>query len=233
MRTYNTSYTAQPGQPLQPVEVGDRFITAQEYLHTPQAGALVPLAQAAVTGALVAAIVCTVLVWQKVSDSLVFTLLSFLVVTLVSWVVLQRHWFSLTAVERFTGLDINGDGRIGDKSIVKSHVVEIDLRTRDEGGYLHSAVATLPVRESDFVTVARGVAAGRPFTEREWTGADNPLSINQFKDVRAEMIKRGILEPVNRDAPQQGYKFTRSGKAVLAYFAALPPTSSVDGSENG
>jgi hypothetical protein len=232
MNTYKAAaYVAQPGPALQPVDLGDsRYITAQEYLHTHTAGALVPLAQAAITGALVAGIACTVLVWQSVPDTLVYTVLTFLGVTLAAWIVLQRHWFSLTAIEKATGLDINGDGVIGEKT-KRNHVVSIDLRTIDQGGYQKSVRVDLPVSEQDLAIVAAGIVAGRPFTEREWTGSTNPLSVNQFRDIRDEMIKRGILEPVNPKAPQQGYKFTMAGMHAMKYFAALSPTKPVNVSE--
>lgn len=220
-----TAMTPQP-YPSNPPFYGPEAqnIKVQEYLHTPLAGALVPFVQSAITGALVAAIALAVLVKLRVKDWPFWTLIAFLAVTFLVWLFLQRHWFTLTNVEHMTGLDINQDGMIGEQ--MPRHKVKVDILQEHDGGSTIKT-AELPATEADLSVMASGLLSGRPFTEREWTGAGKPLSVNQFRAMRVEMLGRGIIELANQKAPQQGFKLTRSGVAVMRYFAAISPTSDV------
>lgn len=204
-------------KPMQP-----QTISAQEYLHTHQAGALVPLSQAAITGGLFSLFVLTVLLWQRVQDAWIYSLLLFTLTTAVTWVLLQGHWFSLTRLETLTGRDINGDGQIGDeKPQVINHTVKIDLRKTTESGYTQVDKLTLPMSESQLATLAAGLLAGRSLSEREWAGAGLLFSVPQFREIKTELLRRGVIRPSSPKDLRQGFVLTRAGKALMEHFANL------------
>lgn len=199
----------------------------KSHLHTQQAGATLPLLQAVITGGLVGLIVLVLTLWQRVRDGLIYALLAWLTVSCITWLVLQYHWYSLTAIERFTGVDIDQDGYIGEpvqEPASLRHVVTVDIRQKNEGGFDQIKTATLPFSEQDMRLLATGLLAGKSFSEREWTGAGKLLSVGQFREARAEMIRRGMLELVNSKDVRQGYRLTKAGAAVMRHFQELSPS---------
>lgn len=194
-----------------------------KYLHTPEAGVFVPLLQATITGLLFALAVLVVVLWQHVTDGYIFALLTWIGITLLCWMLLQRHWWTLTAIERYTGMDLNQDGVIGDPAPgPEKHTVDISLWDKKPGGFDQVDIVTLPFDENELATLAAGLQAGKPFTEREWCGSGKPLSSGQFRTARAEMLKRGMIELSSPKDPRRGYRLTRPGMAAIRYFA--PPT---------
>lgn len=201
-------------QPPNPVQ-------AQKYLHTPEAGAVVPLLQASVTGLLFGLIAVTLLIWQNVNDWPVYAILVWLGSTSVTWLSLQKHWMSLTTIERFTGIDINQDGVVGDVvETSPAHVVRVDLRQDTDDGYKVTK-AELPIDESALCVLAGGLMTGRPLSEREWCGTGKPLSSLTYRNLIKHMVNRQLIEQVNPKDTRQGYKLTRVGKAAMSYFAGL------------
>jgi hypothetical protein len=201
-------------------------IAAQAYLHTLQAGAWVPLQQAGITGALAGLLVTLVCLKYRVTDWWFIGLIVMSGVTIVMWGALQKHWFSLTTVklENMTGLDLNRDGKIGQ---AKTHSVRVNIHESNDNGYQQRTQAVnLPIDEQTLATFASALLGGRPLTEREWAGSGKPLSIEQFREMRGEMLKRGLAALSNPKSPQQGYKLTRAGRAVMEHFAALGQTPS-------
>lgn len=218
-------------RPIEP-----QMVSAQEYLHTHTAGATVPLFQAVITGALFALFLLVLLLWQRVRDGGIYALLVFCFVTAVTWIMLQGHWFSLTKLEKLTGRDINGDGMVGDSNqVTTNHTVKVDLRKITQDGYTHVERLTLPVTESELATLAAGLLAGRSLTEREWAGPGKLFSINQFREIRGELLKRGVVRPSNPKDLRQGFTVTRAGMALMHHFAAMsenpysPTTEVIDG----
>jgi hypothetical protein len=59
---------------------------------------------------------------------------------------------------------------------------------------------------------------GRTFSEKEWCGAGRPFSVNGFRELRSEMIRRGLLARKSEKDHRQGYELTEDGKAVLGQF---------------
>jgi len=215
--TYQPNTAQPPAQPFYGPEAQN--IKVQEYLHTAQAGALVPLIQSGITGLLVALIVLVVLTWQDVQDWYVYVMLTWLIVWLLAWWQLQRHWFSLTTVERLTGLDINQDGYVGEVVETPAHVVRVDLRTVDQAGQYHADRGIeLPVTESQLADLAPLFLAGR-MGERDLAG--HGVGVNTIRSLKGALRKRGIIAYVNPNAPTQGDKLTPAGRAVMRHFAGL------------
>jgi len=203
----------------------ERDLSKSKHLETVEAGVLIPLQQAGITGLFVGLICLVSTVYFAVDDWPIISLLSWLVSTFLVWLILQKRWLSLTAVEKWTGQDLNHDGVIGDPEQTESprHTVTVELVTAQPNGCNTKTLARLPVSEYDLSLVAGGLLAGRPFSERQWTGQGKPLSVNQFRDLRDEMSKRGIVEQANPKDPRQGYKLTKAGQAVMRHFSPTLP----------
>lgn len=217
-----------------------KHVSAQAYLHTAQAGAFVPLVQALITGALMGLTVFGVAIKLRVIDAWFYALVATGLVTTATWILLGMHWYKLTNIdylEKITGLDLNRDGKIGggDERAAKEveRTIKINLQEVTPEGHLRVSIARFPLDPDTMSMLATALLGGLPFTERHWTGAGKPLSLAQFREIRAEMIARGMLEPANPKAPQQGYRLTRAGAAAMRSFAidaaeSDPPTNDVN-----
>jgi hypothetical protein len=196
------------------------------HLYTREAGLLLPLGMSGITGGLLGSIVLTVYIWQGWRDGFAVGFMVALVTTFITWLMLVRHWL-VSTVETITGVDIDQDGYIGEapqEAPQARHTVKVDVWEEKSRGYPEMNTSVLPFSEGDMQALAVGLLSGKPFTEREWTGQGKPLSMNQFREARAVMIARGLVEMVNPKSPQQGYKLSRAGSATMRHFATTSPT---------
>lgn len=192
-----------------------------KHLETVETAVLIPLIQSAITGAFAGLLVVVCGLYLGWRDWFIVSVVSWLGVTFGAWLLLHRRWLVLTA-ERLTGYDINQDGAIGEPGEPArdvSHQVRVDMVSGGPNGAERRTVARLPVDEITLSLLAVGLLAGRPFSERHWTGAGRPLSVNQFRELRDEMKARGIIEPVSVKDTRQGYKLTAAGRAVMRHFS--------------
>lgn len=97
---------------------------------------------------------------------------------------------------------------------------EVRVRLTDErqGGY-HQSIFDLPARYDQLTALADGLQNGLPFSERVWTGAGRPFSVNEFKTLRAALIQRNCLAPASDKDARQGYTLTVVGQHLLREFA--------------
>ena len=203
-------------QPQQPT-YSDR-----QFLHTFLAGALLPLVQATITAVMAFIGTLTLLYLFDVVDLLKPALITASIVWVLTWLYLQRRWLTLTSFERMTGIDIDGDGQIG-KPVKEPEVVRIQIDEVTADGHIRqNRFANLPISNDKLTVIARGLLGGRSFSEREWSGAGKILSSNEFRTLRTEMIKRGLLEVANDKDQRQGYVLTRTGRAVMTKFSQIP-----------
>jgi len=97
--------------------------------------------------------------------------------------------------------------------------IEVSQPERGRLAYLE-----LPGGEAALSELARGLMVGRTFAESEWTGAGRPYSRATFRELRGELLERGLLEWRNSEAPAQGVQLTRVGRAVFSRIAEVPRT---------
>jgi hypothetical protein len=145
----------------------------------------------------------------------------FAIVQAATWLLLLSGWRSLVwSLERALGVDLDRDHQVGDPQRVR-----IELTQPNEGGHV-TQIAELDVDPAKMGDLSRGLLAGASFSEAQWSGAGALFSRSQFRKVRDEFLKRGWLEWVNPEARAQGLQLTRSGTAVIRYFAQVekPPT---------
>lgn len=93
--------------------------------------------------------------------------------------------------------------------------IQIDVRQDNRS----TQILHLGLSAEKLASVARLVLGGRSFSEREFLGL---LSQSEFRALRDELIKRGMLAWRNGESPQQGADFTVFGRQVMRRLAALP-----------
>ena len=94
--------------------------------------------------------------------------------------------------------------------------VEVEVSTPGEK---RMAFLDLPGNGQQLGQLARGALAGRSFSEGEWTGSGGPYSRADFRQLRGDLLARGLLEWRNDSAPSQGVELTAPGRAVFRRLA--------------
>jgi hypothetical protein len=148
-----------------------------------------------------------------------------------AWLWLVSRWASLIIpLERLIGVDLNQDGVIGDDH-PDPPLVRIILDTPGANGNRHTIIANIPCAQEKLVALAAGIMAGAPVSEERWCGAGAPFSKAEFRAVREELIKRGLLAWRNPMSTAQGIIVTTGGMKAFRYFASLS-SSALPLSEN-
>ena len=211
-----SAFTQQP----QPAPTAPSY-SEKQFLHTQTAAVIVPLMQSAVTG-LIVLVVSIVLAYKLNARDLFTWPLVFGVVAFGGmWFLLTRRWISLTNIERMTGIDINRDGHVGTpKQATAPTVIRFE---RVEAGRYTSRDIRLSASDKVLNQLADGFTHGRPFTEREWTGAGKPFSSDGFRALRSEMLKAGLIEQKSEHDPRQGFQLTEDGEAWRKKYASTFP----------
>jgi hypothetical protein len=186
----------------------------RQYLHTTTAGGWLPLIQATISGIITGAAVIVLAFVFRARDPWQWAGGAAVITWALTWLQLQRHWFNLTR----TGLDLNRDSVTGNQDNHGPEEVRVRLSEVKENGHFQEHIFNLPGDLDQMQTLAEGLTNGQPFSERLWTGAGRPFSVNQFKALRSELIKRGLLSLANSKDPRQGYNLTRVGLAFMRGF---------------
>lgn len=195
----------------------------RQHLHTLVAGAWLPLAQATATGVITFIVVLIISSSLRWRDPLTWGGCIGAIAWSLSWFSLQRHWFSLTALEQVTGLDLNKDGYIGTPpaSVQPDHMIHVRMSDTSHGN-LHILDFQLPATFEQMSSLANGLNIGTTLSERNWTGQGRPFSIQEFTELRNEMIKRGLVRLASDKDPRQGYILTGPGQALIKQYLPSP-----------
>lgn len=151
----------------------------------------------------------------------------FVIVFPLTFIFLMRNWLALI-IEKTFNIDIPG---MGEEEPKEPHVTRIQIDELTSQGHIRQAkMINLPISESKLQTLAAGLMSGRPFSEREWAGSGKLMSSSEFRELRQEMIRRGLLEQANSKDPRQGYRLTVHGEAVMKTYSAdlFSPTDDGD-----
>lgn len=150
-----------------------------------------------------------------------------MVVLVVAWLLLQGHWFWLT-IEKIIGVDLNNDGKIGRKPTKPSEIPTVRVRLQSvnpETRSYHENVVTLPASAEQLSALADGlINCAMPFSERRWTGAGNPFSVDEFRALRSAMIRGRMLTLANAKDPRQGYILTPEGEQTMKRILEASPS---------
>ncbi len=189
---------------------------SKAFLHTLGAAAWVPLAQALITGAMVTlALIFFTVVWN-VRNWFAWSLGIGLVTALAVWMYSMRHWFTLTKLELLTGLDLDNSGGIGDEKPNQEEKVTVTLSEISPEKHYSSKTFRMPGNMNQLRILAEGLLSGIPFTEREWTGSEKTYSSAVFRELRKELMTRGLIELASIKDSRQGYVLTDKGSQFMA-----------------
>jgi hypothetical protein len=216
-----TQSTSQVQAPQPPPAYSDR-----QFLHTSSVGVSLPLAQATVTAGMVMLGTLAVLYLFDAIDLFKLPIFLGIFTWIATWLYLQRRWLKLTSLEQILQVDINGDGRIGEKPKPAETVIRLD--ESKENGHYQSFTYRLKISESDLIMLADGlINRNRPLSRREWTPKAKGFSDDEYRDLQSDLLKFGLAE-------QQGAGFglTRPGRAMMKHYASLSPTPIVGIVEN-
>ena len=213
---------------MKTIRFGDAApITAQVHERiTPTRGATiegdvrVPLAQATITAAAVA--VPVAMLTASGHGSAWIPISAFGITLTVSWLwLLTDHRSLLRIVERITNKDINRDGRVADKPAeVERRVAFNAVELSATGRYLRSRRIEIPRGdEAAFLQMARGVIAGKAWTQREWAHVYNRT---EFDDLRLCLIRQGYAVWQNEANHKDGADLTAPGRALFRALAVTP-----------
>lgn len=205
----------------------------KQFLHTPSAGVITPLAQA-LTTAVIVFVSIYVIAWV-VFDSLdphkpavIISAISLLFM----WTSRMRMWSSLvTHIETMTGIDINNDNRIGeqdDNEEPRVSRVRIELSRVIDGHYSASSF-DLPkgVTEDHLAQIAHDIfILGRTFAETELSGPGK-ISLPKFRQLRGVMERQELCEKIGT-ASNAPFELTDQGEAWLKQYLPSPPPSEAD-----
>lgn len=196
----------------------------KEFLHTFTAGAMLPLVQASITALIIGVSVLVIEVYMfDALDPFRVTIPATVIAWVATWLISVRRWFTLTNIERVVNLDINHDGQIGETKRAPVKVVRVQIdRIRENGHIQQQSIIDLPIGEQELTTLARGLMNHIPFSEKRWTGEGNLFSIDEFRALRSELIRRELLTLANEKDRRQGYTLTEAGRALMQQMAASP-----------
>lgn len=188
----------------------------RQFLHTRTAGIEVPFGQSMVT-ALIFGLTVFVVAWAcDIIDPWKHGLIAAMLGLCGWWMYSLMRWSSLTKRET---LYVEARGVDDDDDPATPMVVRVQLDRVEANGHIHqTAIFDLPASPEQLSALAGGLLDGHPFSEREWTGAGHPFSVNEFRTLRSELIRRKLLALKNDKDPRQGYGLTDDGKAVFEQF---------------
>lgn len=174
----------------------------------------IPLLQSLVTGALCGMSItalCWALEWPNPGK---LGLVGSLLITTGMWAASLSSW--MRRIERILGVDLNGDGYIGQVPMAappESLRIEV---IHDQGR--SAQFIDLPSPDK-LPLLAAGLLAGRQFSQSVWTGQSGIFSRSEFEELRAELLKRNLARWKNADSPSQGVELTPPGRAVFRRLA--------------
>ena len=120
--------------------------------------------------------------------------------------------------EEREGRDLDGDGEVGKP---ERQTLTVELVTRHAGGQ-RIQVIDLGIEPEKATALAKGLMVGlQSFSEGSWTGSGGMFSKREFRELRGELLERGLLEWRNAAAPAQGVVLTAPGRAVFRQLAQM------------
>lgn len=200
----------------------DKGYSEKQFLHSFIAGAVLPLVQALITAILLAVLwyACAVIFFDAM-DALKISGGVFIVALVVCWLSLQKRWLSLTSIETLLNVDLNKDKVIGKVEPVR---VRVELQEVKDNGHYQVEIVDLPGSPEKLRTFSQGLMAGTPASEKYWTGSGKLFSTMEFRTLKNEMVRRGLMAYVSAKDPRQGHELTKAGRAVARRLASLSPT---------
>lgn len=133
------------------------------------------------------------------------------------WLYSLRQWrIHVHNLETTLGIDINGDGRIGERERPEPVRVEI----LENGGRNKSYVELPPSREK-LIALGDGIVNHKAeFTQSAWAGRGKIFSRSEWEALIQEMLRREMVRRANT-ASNSPYCLTHRGAEVMRHFASM------------
>jgi hypothetical protein len=181
---------------------------------------LVPFLQAAITGAFTAIMLGigagVVVHWQAWPwwYVAIVVALSWLFVTSGVWLrLLNDSRELLWKVESWTDRDLDQDGTTG-KPQEPTETVRLEIEANNNGRH-SSFFHDLPTEPAVFTTWVQVAVNGQSLAVGHWTGNGRPFSRSDYEALLDFLQGAGVVAWQNPDAPAQGRRVTKPGKAAL------------------
>ena len=184
------------------------------YLHTVQAGAVLPLLQAGVSALAAGLITLLIFSLTRARGMFAGAGIAMVIVFIGDWIFLQRHWIHLTA-DKVMKLDPGWDEKMDEPDILRIEVTDPKPESWERKIY------DFPATANEMEILAEGVQAGTGFKEAYWTGAGAPFSQVKFRRLIAFLLSKKLIEFAGRSA-NQGYKLTDLGRSIFEKLAPPP-----------
>lgn len=95
----------------------------------------------------------------------------------------------------------------------------VSIQLTSDGGRV-GQYADLPVSQDKLAQLAAGVTSGDSLSVSRWCGRGGPFSRSEFEQLRGELLQLQWLEWKSDRDNARGVQLTRSGAAVMRYFAS-------------
>jgi len=175
---------------VQPPSYADRM-----GLHTTDAGVKVPVEQSIVTGVLFASTLGAILLLLDVPLMTIFKWMGIVAVALATahWIFLHVHWWNLTRLENFLGIELDGIPNEPPRKIT------IQVQKVKENGHVEVMSYDFPVTDQQiqrfFTTVKTSTRGGKGISRREWTPKNvNGFSEKEWSEFYKELVRQKLVE---------------------------------------
>jgi hypothetical protein len=197
----------------------------KSFLHTVPAAVVVPFWQSVIiSGAIGLASFVLQLRFNAIwSDALLNSATGTIVVFILTFVFLLRHWFALT-IERALDIDIPGLGE------EKPKPQEVWIKKVSPDGRYQAELRTFHISDEKMLRFARGMVEGLPLSRRYWT--KHGFTDGEYRLFQSDNIKFGLWEAAG-EGSNAGFILTEEGIDFYeGYAARYSPTPRDDDLEN-
>ena len=198
----------------------------RKYLHSASVAVGVPILQAVATGIILALLALVLSIVFHAPRPWAWCGVVFVLSMAGTWLGAIRRWHSLT-----TFPEIQESPLTPRREYLSQPYGELTVRLVENNGQ-HETIARLPASMTQLQELSYGLLAGLPFSERVWSGGGKLFSLNQFRLLRSELLKRGCLTVNSGRDTRQGFQLSRPGLALMRHLSPTPPPNdlhSLDG----
>ena len=180
---------------------------------TLESDVLVPLAQAAITGALLAVLIFPIAyyfsTWQTAAG---LAFIVFMLCVLAVWAtVISGYYRLLSTTEEI----------LKEAPAPPPVVNQVEIAAADNAPPFNSLLRfNLPqgVTDIDFKMFLKAIADNEPITFENWTGSGKIFSKKNFTAIKANLIRAGYITQRNANAPAQGCDITETGRENIKRY---------------
>ena len=206
-------------------------IDSHEFAHRRERAVSVPVEQSLWTGAIVFGTMFVII--YLLFDAGIYT--SARIAGVLACVAVLAHW---VVGQKLWRVDAKPDKPVVTTTTDNKPIKMVHVRHDHVNDNGHYSTSNYELPEGNWPNslnvLAKGVLAGRPFTETEWAGPNKPFSIPDFRELRKRGINpkdpnRKLFVYKNSNAPQQGIDLTKKGRELFEELADDDRDEYVDG----